>query len=223
MASAEEENKNAKPAVVAVPEDLWFSRGGFGSNARWFAVSTVAHVLLLSVSATTAVTVMQKSQELIKVAALPASQDPAQQAEEQKTPDDWEGEPSLKDLPGALSMEMLPHKKVKNWSAGPAPLAGRVQAIRPTALPIISSAFSPVTIQVGRTSDDLKGVTTQITNLSGSLNGVAGGGFGDHVGGLRRVGIDVVLIVDATSNAPPHQNLDSWGASPGAMRWARPP
>ena len=198
MASAEEENKNAKPAVAAVPEDLWFSRGGFGSNARWFAVSTVAHVLLLSVFATTAVTVMQKGQELIKVTALPASQDPAQQAEEQKTPDDWEGEPSLKDLPGALSMEMLPHKKVKNWSAGPAPLAGRVQAIRPTALPIISSAFSPVTIQVGRTSDG--GPTTQITNLSGSLNGVAGGGFGDHVGGLRRVGIDVVLVIDATDS-----------------------
>ena len=198
MASAEKENKNAKPAVAAVPEDLWFSRGGFGSNARWFAVSTVAHVLLLSVFATTAVTVMQKGQELIKVTALPASQDPAQQAEEQKTPDDWEGEPSLKDLPGALSMEMLPHKKVKNWSAGPAPLAGRVQAIRPTALPIISSAFSPVTIQVGRTSDG--GPTTQITNLSGSLNGVAGGGFGDHVGGLRRVGIDVVLVIDATDS-----------------------
>jgi hypothetical protein len=200
MASAREENKNAKPAVTTVPEDIWLSRGGFGSNARWFAVSTVAHVLLLSVFATTAVTVMQKSQDMIKVTALPASQDPAQQAEEQKTPDDWEGEPSLKDLPGALSMEMLPHKKVKKWSSGPPPLAGRVQAIRPTALPIISSAFSPVTIQVGRTSDDLKGLTTQVTNLSGSLSGVAGGGFGDHVGGLRRVGIDVVLVVDATDS-----------------------
>ena len=184
MASSKEENKTSQQTSVQneIQEDLWLYRGRFGKNARWFAVSTVAHVLLLSLFATTAVTVMQKGQDMIKVTALPLSQDPAaQQAEEQKTPDDWEGEPSLKDLPGALSMDMLPHKKVKDWSSGPPPLAGRVQAIRPTALPIVSSPFSPVTIQVGRPSNDLKGLTTQITNLSGSLNGVAGGGFGDDV------------------------------------------
>jgi hypothetical protein len=197
MASAEKEH--TRPGVTDIQEDLWLSRGRFGSNARWFAVSTVAHLLLLSVFATTAVTVMQKNQDLIKVAALPASQDPAAQADEQN-PDDWEGEPSLKDLPGALSMDMLPHRRVKKWADGPPPLAGRVAAIKPTALPIMSNAFSPVTIQVSRTSDDLKGLTTQITNLSGSLSGVAGGGFGDLVGGLRRVGIDVALVVDATDS-----------------------
>jgi hypothetical protein len=197
MASAEKEH--TRPGVTDIQEDLWLSRGRFGSNARWFAVSTVAHLLLLSVFATTAVTVMQKNQDLIKVAALPASQDPAAQADEQN-PDDWEGEPSLKDLPGALSMDMLPHRRVKKWADGPPPLAGRVAAIKPTALPIMSNAFSPVTIQVSRTSDDLKGLTTQITNLSGSLSGVAGGDFGDRVGGLRRVGIDVALVVDATDS-----------------------
>lgn len=202
MASSDKSKAAQQTSIEnEIQEDLWLYRGRFGSNARWFAVSTVAHVLLLSLFATTAVTVMQKGRDMIKVTALPLSQDPAaQQAEEEKTPDDWEGEPSLKDLPGALSMDMLPHKKVKNWSSGPPPLAGRVQAIRPTSLPIVSSAFSPVTIQVGRTSDDLKGITTQITNLSGSLNGVAGGGFGDQVGGLRRVGIDVALVVDATDS-----------------------
>lgn len=203
MASSfEKENTGNKPAAApTAPEDLWLSRGGFGSNARWFAVSTVAHVLLLSVFATTAVTVINKGQDMIKVTALPTAFDPAQQeAEEQKSPDDWEGEPSLKDLPGALSMEMLPHRKVKNYSSGPPPLAGRVQAIKPAAMPVLSSTFSPVTIQVGRRSDDLKGVTTQITNLSGSLNGVIGGSFSDHVGGLRRVGIDIALVVDATDS-----------------------
>ena len=191
MASIE---KNNTP-----PEDLWLSRSRFGSNARWFAVSTVAHLLLLSVFATTAVTVMQKNRALIKVAALPASQDPAAQADEQD-PDDWEGEPSLRDLPGALSMDMLPHKRVRKWAEGPPPLAGRVAAIKPTAMPIVSNAFSPVTIQMSRTSDDLKGLTTQITNLSGSVSGVLGGDFGDRVGGLRRTGIDVALVVDATDS-----------------------
>ena len=196
MASAEKD----PPRVIDLENDLWLSRGRFGTNARWFAVSTVAHLLLLSVFATTAVTVMQKGQDLIKVTALPFAQDPAAQAEDQKDPDDWEGEPSLRDLPGALSMDMLPHKRVKKWSSGPPPLAGRVAAIKPTAMPILSNSFSPVTIQVGRTSDDLKGITTQITNLSGSLNGVVGGDWGDQVGGLRRVGIDVALVVDATDS-----------------------
>ena len=196
MASAEKE----RPGVTDPQEDLWLSRGRFGTNARWFAVSTVAHLLLLSVFATTAVTVIQKGQDLIKVTALPFAQDPAAQAEDQQDPDDWEGEPSLRDLPGALSMDMLPHRQVKKWSSGPPPLAGRVAAIKPTAIPILSNSFSPVTIQVGRTSDDLKGITTQITDLSGSLDGVAGGEFGDRVGGLRRVGIDVALVVDATDS-----------------------
>lgn len=195
MASAEKE----RPSVTDPQDALWVSRGRFGTNARWFAVSTVAHLLLLSVFATTAVTVIQQGQDLIKVTALPFAQDPAAQAENQQDPEDWEGMPSLRDLPGVLSMDMLPHKQVEKWSSGPPPLAGRVAAIKPTALPILSNSFSPVIIQVGRTADDLKGITTQITNL-GSIDGVVGGDFGDRVGGLRRVGIDVALVVDATDS-----------------------
>ena len=194
MASAEKE----RPGVPDLENALWLSRGRFGTNARWFAVSTVAHLLLLSVFATTAVTVMQKGQDLIKVTALPFAKDPAAQAKDQD-PDDWEGFPSLRDLPGVLSMDILPHKRVEKWSAGPPPLAGRGAAIKPTALPILSNSFSPVIIQVGRTADDLKGLTTQITNL-GAIDGVVGGEFGSRVGGLRRVGIDVALVVDATDS-----------------------
>ena len=153
----------------------------------------------LSVFATTAVTVIQKGQDLIKVTALPFAKDPAAQVEDQPDQKDWEGVPSLKDLPGVLSMAMLPHKRVKKWSSGPPPLAGRVAAIKPTAMPILSNSFSPVIIQVGRTSDDLTGLTTQITNL-GSIKGVVGGDLGDEVGGLRRVGIDVALVVDTTDS-----------------------
>ena len=195
MASAEKD----PPGVPDLQDDLWLSRGRFGTNARWFAVSAVAHLLLLSVFATTAVTVIQKGQDLIKVTALPFAKDPAAQAEDQPDQKDWEGVPSLKDLPGVLSMAMLPHKRVKKWSSGPPPLAGRVAAIKPTAMPILSNSFSPVIIQVGRTSGDLTGLTTQITNL-GSIKGVVGGDLGDEVGGLRRVGIDVALVVDATDS-----------------------
>ena len=44
-----------------------------------------------------------------------------------------------------------------------------------------------------------EGVSTQLSNLSGAIGGL-GGGFGDYVGGLRKVGLDVVLVIDATDS-----------------------
>ena len=73
---------------------------------------------------------------------------------------------------------------------------GRHQADRPADS---EQLLQPVIIQVGRTAADLKGLTTQITDL-GSIDGVVGGEFGNRVGGLRRVGIDVALVIDATDS-----------------------
>ena len=113
---AEERKKSPTPTSIEqeLQEDLWLYRGQrVGKNARWFAISAVAHVLLLGLFATISMTIVQKRHELVKLAKV---QDLAPSLEEQermkkaqaedKKPEDWEGEPSLKDLPGVLSIEV---------------------------------------------------------------------------------------------------------------------
>ncbi len=207
MASSEENTKN--PALSSVEaeiqEDLWLYGGhGWGKNARWFALSMVAHVLLLALLATLTLTITQQRQELLKVKTLPLSAEEllkAQQAED-KPPDDWEGEPSLKDLPGLLTMEQLAPRQVKTPS-GPPPPAGGPEAIRAVALPSpppVISGFGTMTIGVGPSNDNQFGnVFNGIGSIGGAVGGI-GGGFGDYVGGLRKVGLDVVLVIDVTDS-----------------------
>ena len=207
MASSEENTKN--PALSSVEaeiqEDLWLYGGhGWGKNARWFALSMVAHVLLLALLATLTLTITQKRQELLKVKTLPLSAEEllkAQQAED-KPPDDWEGEPSLKDLPGLLTMEQLAPRQVKTPS-GPPPPADGPEAIRAVALPSpppVISGFGTMTIGVGPSNDNQFGnVFNGIGSIGGTVGGI-GGGFGDYVGGLRKVGLDVVLVIDVTDS-----------------------
>jgi hypothetical protein len=208
MAASEENTKNPAPTSVEaeIQEDLWLYGGhGWSKNARWFALSTVAHVLLLALLATLTLTIAQKRQELVKVKTLPLSAEEllkAQQAEE-KPPDDWEGEPSLKDLPGLLTMEQLAPRQVKTPS-GPPPPAGGPEAIRAVALPSpppVMTGLGTMTIGIGPSSDS---PTSQfglsgIGSIGGAVGGI-GGGFGDYVGGLRKVGLDVVLVIDATDS-----------------------
>jgi hypothetical protein len=191
-----EENTKAPSSVEAeIQEDMWLYGGRrWGKNARWFALSTVVHILLLSVFATTAVTIAQKRQELVKVKTLPLSPEELQQAQAEE-PEDWEGEPSLRDLPGLLTMEQLAPKKAQT-PPGPPPAAGQVQAVRAAALPVMTG-LGPMTIGVN--SSQFDGVSTQLTNLAGAIGGL-GGGFGDYVGGLRKVGLDVVLVIDASDS-----------------------
>ena len=107
MAAAEENTTPTAPTSVEmeIQEDLWLYGGRrWSKNARWFALSTAVHVLLLALLATLTLTIAQKRQELIKVKTLPLSGED-QEAQAEKPPDDWEGEPSLRDLPGLLTME----------------------------------------------------------------------------------------------------------------------
>ncbi|MBI3304540.1 MAG: VWA domain-containing protein [Deltaproteobacteria bacterium] len=198
MASSEENSKIPPPTSVeaAIQEDMWLYGGrSWGKNARWFALSTVAHVLLLALLATLTLTIAQKRQEMLKVKTLPLSAEELQKAQAEEPPDDWEGEPSLRDLPGLLTMEKIAPTKAQT-PPGPPPAGGQVQAVRAADLPVISG-LGPMTIGVNSSRFD--GLSTQIANLSGAIGGM-GGGFGDYVGGLRKVGLDVVLVIDATDS-----------------------
>ena len=151
MASSDE--RNATPTSTSVEaeiqEDLRLYGGsGWGKNATWFALSTMAHVLILGLLATLTLTITQKRDEMIKVKTLPFSAEEQQQAQADED-DDWEGEPSLKDLPGLLTMEELTPKQAK--TSDPPPPLGAPAPIQKSSLsapPPVMQGLGPMTIAV---------------------------------------------------------------------------
>ena len=204
MAASDEKKLTPTPTSVEaeLQEDLWlYGGGGWGKNASWFVLSTAAHVLILGLLATLTFTIAQKRDELIKVQTLPLSAEEQQQAQSQD--EDWEGEPSLKDLPGLLTMEELVPKQAKS-TASPPPAIGAPAPIRRAALsapPPVMEGLGPMTIPVntGNSSTPMLGNIANIGSIDGAIGGF-GGGFGDYVGGLRKVGLDVALVIDATDS-----------------------
>ena len=219
------EQQKQSPTLTSIErelqEDLWLYRGQrVGKNARWFAISAVAHVLLLGLFATVSMTMVQRQRELVKIAPVQDIAPLMEEAErrkkaqaEDKKPEDWEGEPSLKDLPGVLSMEQLAPKKAST-PAGPPPEIGNVQAIKAPVIPVapppptartlpVIEGLGPGVLQVNNSGRD-NGVgqfssLNAIGNIGGAIGGLGGEG-GDYVGGLRKVGLDVALVVDATDS-----------------------
>jgi len=209
MAASDEKNKTPAPTSVEaeIQEDLWLYSGGqWTKSARWFALSTIAHVLLLALLATLTLTIAQKRQDLVKVKTLPLSEEELQklQAEEQP-PEDWEGEPSLEDLPGLLTMEELSPRQAKTPS-GPPPPAGAPAPIRRAELPNPPPVMEGLGMAIGVTSPSDNAPVSQFGNIANAIGSVGGavggigGGFGDYVGGLRKVGLDVVLVIDASDS-----------------------
>ena len=152
---------------------LSYSRVG---AMRWFAVSTAVHAVLLFMLATVTLTVIRKAQEIrVKV------------VDEAALVEDSEGAPSLQDLAGALTMEKtMPHKAVPS---GPV-----IQGVRPPELPRIAG----VGPKLG-TGPAVESISTHLSFGAGGIGGL-GGGFGDYVGGLRKVGLDVALVIDTTDS-----------------------
>jgi len=221
MVSPEETKKSQLLTSVEreLQEDLWLYRGrGFGKNARWFAISAVAHILLLGLFATLTITIAKKREELIKLVKVtdiaPSLEELERRAKEaqEKPPEELEGEPSLKDLPGVLTMEELAPKKAQT-PAGPPPEVGKVQAVRPVlpsspppvaaqrSLPVISG-LGPGLVGVAPSRDgaDRGGSLSGIGNIAGVIGGGLGGEAGEAANALRKVGLDVALVVDATDS-----------------------
>lgn len=147
------------------------------ATARWFAISGLAHVGLLLLFATVTLTVVQKIEEIrvkVQEETVPGPETP-----------EFNGADSLRDVAGALRPEKaLPQQAQPR---GPAP-----QGIRAPELPAIGG-FGP---KIGGPMLDIH--TPISFGAGGAGVGGLGGAFGEYVGGLRRVGLDVVLVIDTT-------------------------
>ena len=155
--------------------DPW--SGNRYGGLRWFAFSTVFHVGLLVLFATVTLTVLRKTQE-IKVKVVDDSA---------AGPEEMDGEPSLQDLAGVLKMEKaLPQRA--------APSGPTIQGMRAPEMPRIGGVGPK--LGAGPTVDT---ISTNLSFGSGAVGGL-GGGFGDYVGGLRKVGLDVALVIDTTDS-----------------------
>ena len=215
MASSEETKKSQLLTSVEqeLQEDLWLYGGrGFGKNARWFALSTVAHILLLGLLATLTITIAKKREELIKlvqVTDISPSLEEQERAKAEQKPEDFEGEPSLKDLPGVLTMEQLAPKKAQT-PAGPPPEVGRIQAVRapmivaPPAesrsLPVLPGLGPIIGVAQDRDGAKTGGSLGGIGNITGVIGGGLGGEAGDAGNALRKIGLDVALVIDSTDS-----------------------
>jgi hypothetical protein len=147
------------------------------AGVQWFAASGVIHAALLVLLATVTLTVIRKT-ELIPVKVV----------EPEIGPEEFDGAPSLEDLAGLLEV-------------APAP---RRQASRPRG-PVVRNVRAPQMPKIGGIGPKLgRGpkVDLNASNLALGSGGVGGlgGNFGDYVGGLRKVGLDLVLVIDTTES-----------------------
>ena len=156
-------------------------------NLPAFLFSAAFHVGLLLLLATVGVVVVPQAQRIL-VKLDQKSFDESNALEES----DLEGAPSLRDLAGVLRPQ-LARPRAASSVAGPQQQP--VSAMRATQMPRISG----VGPSVGQAPGSLD-VPLSIGGgaLAGAMPG--GGGFGDLVTGLRKVGIDLVLVIDTTDS-----------------------
>jgi hypothetical protein len=171
----EEKKKNAPQRF-----DPW-APGNRSRQASFFAVSTLIHVGVLVLLATATVQIVKKVEE-IRVKVL----------DDSIVGTDQPGEPSLNDIAGALKVNRAQPQ------AAARPAGPRIENVKAPVMPNL--AVGPK-IGRGPTIDDsLPGVFG--AGGGGGLGGLGGmsGAFGEYVGGLRRVGLDVALVIDCTSS-----------------------
>jgi hypothetical protein len=159
--------------------DPWAGNGYGGM--RWFAVSTLIHVGLLVAFATVTLTVIRQVEQ-VQVSVV----------DDGAIPEDmFEGEASLDDLAGVLKMEKAAPQQA-------APSGPVVKNIRAPILP--RPNIGTVGPKIGA-NPDLPAVSAAggAAFGAGGIGGL-GGSFDSYVTGLRKVGLDVVLVIDATSS-----------------------
>ena len=154
--------------------DPW--SGNRYGGMRWFAFSTAFHVGLLLVFATITLTVLRKTEEIrVKVVDDVAGKE------------EVDGAPSTQDLAGVLKMEKTVPQRA-------APSGPTIQGMRAPEMPHIGGVGPK--LGAGPAIDT---ISTNLSFGSGAVGGL-GGGFGDYVGGLRKVGLDVALVIDTTDS-----------------------
>jgi len=150
---------------------------GSGARARFFAASTAIHVVVLLLLATLSITVVT-SVERVDVKII-----------DEVGINGSGGADSLEDFAGLLNVAPAPRRA-----------AGQTRA------PVVRDARAAAVPEIGaigpRTGRELGAGAAASTNLALGGGGVGGlgGSFGDYVGGLRKVGLDLVLVVDTTES-----------------------
>ncbi len=153
-------------------------------NLPAFLFSTAFHAVLLLLLTTISVTVAKQVQKInVKIIEPPPALEEAE----------VEGAPSLQDLAGTLR-PVIAQTRQTNSVAGPSG-GPAVANVRAPDLPRIGIGPS-IGAQPGSLDIPL---SLGGSSLAGS-GGPGGGGFGDLLGGLRKVGIDLVLLIDTTNS-----------------------
>ena len=156
-------------------------------NLPAFLFSTAFHAGLLLLLTTISVTVAKQVQKInVKIIEPPPA------VEETEV----EGAPSLQDIAGTLRPVIAQPRNagsVAGPSGGPA-----VANVRAPEMPHFSVGPSVGAIGAQPGSLDIP-LSIGGSGLAGS-GGPGGGGFGDLLGSLRKVGIDLVLLIDTTNS-----------------------
>lgn len=170
------EEANGAPEAPPPRVDPWSGSGG--GRAGFFAASTLVHAAILIGLATLSITVVREAQKVdVKV------------VERETDLSDLDGDPSLEDFAGLLDVSRAPRRDAAQ-TRGP-----RVRNVRAPQVPKIGG----VGPSLGRAKHDPAAGAANLSFGSGSIGGL-GGSFGDYVGGLRKVGVDIVLVVDTTES-----------------------
>lgn len=155
------------------PFDPWAPRPR--RTAQWLVISALVHAGLLFLFATATLTVIRKVEEIrVKMVedAVPGEEV-------------FAGADSLRDVAGALKPEKVLPQRAQAGSPA-------VQGVRAPELPSLGG-FGP---KIGGPVVDMN-VPISFGAGGGGIGGL-GGRFGEYVGGLRKVGLDVVLVIDTT-------------------------
>lgn len=153
--------------------DPW-SGNSYG-GVRWFALSTLVHIGLLILFATVTLTVIHTVEKInVKL-------------DDTVGDENLDGLDSLDDLASVLKMEKAMPQRA-------APSGPAIRNLRAPQMPRIAG-IGP---KLGRGPT----IDASSTNLSfgGGAVGGLGGTFGDYVGGLRKVGLDIALVIDTSSS-----------------------
>jgi hypothetical protein len=173
--SKDDRDATAGAAIDPARYDPW--SGNRLAGMRWIAASSVIHAVLLVLFATVSLTVIRKA-ELIPIKIV----------EPEVGTEELDGANSLEDLAGLLEV-------------APAP---RRQAQRPRG-PVVRNLRAPQMPKIGGIGPKLgRGPQVDVSAAplalgSGGIGGL-GGNFGDYVGGLRKLGLDLVLVIDTTES-----------------------
>jgi hypothetical protein len=175
--------RNARPAPGFFEDDPLAGAFPIRRGLPAFLFSAVFHGALLVLLATISFAVVRRD-ERINVKLLDSAT---------LDDDEPEGAPSLHDLAGSLR-QYTTVPRAAGSVAGPS-TAPAVAAVRAPEMPRIAG--------IGPSIGQSPGTLDTPLSIGGggfAGGGPGGGGFGDMLGGLRKTGIDLVLVIDTTNS-----------------------